>query len=246
MASESDTRSDTPQITWAGLRRAVDLAARDVGEWAGSPMPVHGIPLVVEPRYPFAAALHGYCFDGTPPHATAGGPEPIVHNRWFSHGRMATVYVCSDTPDGPRYPIMLPEWGGPRLSHWITTIGASRAWSADAEDLAVRTLRGLVTPHAHRTYTLTGTFLETSRRSGVTYLFRKLRPTVALRACAGGGTRILAALCLHPIGYYEGTWAGAMVPTDDVLAHLLLMRAEEAKFWAKANHHPSWSAMAGI
>jgi hypothetical protein len=141
---------------------------------------------------------------------------------------------------------MLPEWGGKRLRFWVDTIGASEAWSVAAEVRATETLRGLVTESAWAKYMLTGSFLETSRRSGVTYLFRKLRPTVALRGTKGGDTRILAVLCLHPIGYYEETYAGAMVPTDDVIAHLMLMRGCEPKFWAKANSHPSWSAAAGI
>src|SRR3546814_10910453 len=41
--------------------------------------------------------------------------------------------------------------------------------------------------------------------------------------------RWLCALCLHPIGYYENSWAGAMCPTDDVIAHLMLMRRSEER-----------------
>lgn len=38
--------------------------------------------------------------------------------------------------------------------------------------------------------------------------------------------RIVACLCMHPIGYYADSWAGALCPTDDVITHLLLMRSE--------------------
>lgn len=237
--------------TWDQVRARINGLALASGEWAGAPLPVPGIPLVVEPRYPFAG-LDGYCLDdGEPRWARAGrsgddGPPVRVRNSWYSVPNSATVYVCDDGPGTPVFHVMLPEWGGKRLGYWMGTIGASRAWSVDAEMRAVETLRGLVTPQAWESYVLTGSFLETSRRSGVMYLFRKLRPTIALRGTAAGDTRILAALCLHPIGYYEETWAGVMVPSDDVIAHLMLMRGCEAKFWGKANHHPIWAASAGI
>jgi hypothetical protein len=95
-------------------------------------------------------------------------------------------------------------------------------------------------------YLLIGMFLETSKRSGVTYLFRKLAPTVATKAGPDDEMRVLTTLCLHPIGHYENTPCGVMVPTDDVIAHLLLMRGDEAKFWAKANHHPAWTKAARV
>jgi hypothetical protein len=58
--------------------------------------------------------------------------------------------------------------------------------------------------------------------------------------------RFLAALCLHPIGYYEDSWAGVMAPTDDVVAHLMLCRGDEHMFWRRANQHASWEQQAGI
>ena len=92
-------------------------------------------------------------------------------------------------------------------------------------------------------YLLTGMFLETSKRSGVHYLFRRLRPTVAI---SPSSTKILCTLCLHPIGYYAESWAGAMCPTDDVVAHLMLMRADEPMFWRRANQHAPWRPEAGL
>lgn len=94
---------------------------------------------------------------------------------------------------------------------------------------------------------MTGSFLETSQRSGVTYLFRRLRPTLAMRGSLDGSSvHILAALCLHPIGYYSDSFAGTMVPTDDVCAHLLMMRGDEHHFWRKANHHNIHAASSGL
>ena len=128
----------------------------------------------------------------------------------------------------------------------VNTLGASRAWSVDAELTAMRLLRGLVTPAAYDYYLLTGSFLETSKRSRVTYLFRRLRPTLALREQHDGSSAPIAALCMHPIGYYKDSFAGCMVPTDDVVAHLLMMRGDERKFWAKANHHDLNSPESGL
>lgn len=230
--------------TRSELRAMINTVATEDGEWAGALMPVPGIPLVVEPRYPYK--MDGVCFDGEKPGGkTSPDDDPItVINSWYCVNKSATVYVCRDSTG--LFHLVLPEYGGARLNLWIQTLGASNSWSLEAEEMAVRTLRGLISPHAYRCYCLTGTFLETSKRSKVTYLFRKLRPTIAIRATAAGSTRILATLCLHPIAHFQGTWAGGMVPTDDVIAHLLLMRGDEHRFWKKANHHPVWAASAGI
>jgi hypothetical protein len=51
---------------------------------------------------------------------------------------------------------------------------------------------------------------------------------------------------MHPLGYYGRSWAGCMVPTDDVIAHLLFMRGDEARFWGQCNHHEPWRPEAGL
>lgn len=76
-------------------------------------------------------------------------------------------------------------------------------------------------------------------------VFRKGRPTIAIRQTEEY-SRALCALCLHPIGYYGDTWAGAMCPTDEVIAHLLMMRGSEEKYWANANQHPVDRPAAGV
>ena len=91
----------------------------------------------------------------------------------------------------------------------------------------------------------TNSFLETSKKSNVTYLFRKAKPTIALKS-GDKGVKILTVLCLHPIGHYAETFAGCMVPTDDVIAHLQMMRGDEHKFWSKSNHHESHDITSGI
>lgn len=126
-----------------------------------------------------------------------------------------------------------------RLDYDLRTLGCADAWSLETEEKALECLRSLVTHQQFRQYLLTSSFIERSNRSGVFYMFRRLRPTLALSGNSGR-MRILAALCQHPIAYYQNSWAGAMCPSDDVVAHLALMRGDEAMFWKRSNqHHPS-------
>lgn len=234
---------DSP--TYDEVIQTINLAAAAAGEWSGCPMPVPGIPLRVEPRHPLAEKLNGFRLPGEEPEPTEprGDDEPEVINSWYSHRMSCTVYLARDSKG--YFAAKEPEYGGKKIDFWLKTIGASRAWSLDAEFRAMETLKGYISEAAFRAYVLTNSFLETSKRTKVTYLFRRGRPTVALRA-TNEGMRILTTLCLHPMGMYEGTWAGVMVPTDDVIAHLALMRGDEPKFWGKANHHPHWNANAGF
>jgi hypothetical protein len=39
------------------------------------------------------------------------------------------------------------------------------------------------------------------------------------------------------MGRYDGTFAGVMPPTDEVVADLLAMRGDEHFFWRKSNQH---------
>ena len=81
---------------------------------------------------------------------------------------------------------------------------------------------------------------------GALYVFRKGRPTVVMLPNRKGDFHPSVTLCMHPIAYYQDTFAGGMVPTDDVIAHLLLMRADEANFWRRSNQHPIDRIEAGI
>ena len=122
---------------------------------------------------------------------------------------------------------------------------ASHAWKVEAEFKAMELLSSMITKLSMRRYILTGGFLETSPRSNVTYWFRKNCPTIAM-SDRKGELRVLACLCLHPLAHYDNTFAGAMVPSDDIVAHLTMMRGDERRFWAKANHHPIWSQNSGV
>jgi hypothetical protein len=229
-------------LTWADMKRmAMHATARD-GEWGGAPMLCDHARLVMEPRYPYKG-FHG-----------AGGlkrepcdiTDDVIINSWNCPERGGDVLIWRENGK--------LQWGiyhqGPmqRFQFWFDTFAcaAQEIWSIETEVRAMEKLKSLVTAQAFKCYMLSGMFIETSKRSGVSYLFRKLRPTIAMRPNKSGMMRVLTTLCLHPLGYYENTWAGVMTPTDDVIAHCVLMRGDERKYWAKANHHSVWSASSGI
>ncbi len=128
----------------------------------------------------------------------------------------------------------------------LHTIGVSRCWDYQAELTALEKLITLVPLHLFRYYIMTGTFLERSNRSNVLYVFRRCRPTLAIGTSSLGHPTPLAALCMHPVGFYSGSFGGAMVPTDDVIAHLVFMRADEHGFWKNCNQHSVWIPEAGL
>jgi hypothetical protein len=225
-----------------GLRSALAQIGDEKAEWAGMPMPLSGERLIVEPTFPYAEALN-----------LIGAPEPVpddgtrIRNQWYSARDRCDILIMEK--DGKI------EWGRlpafHHIRHDLRTMGCSSAWGIEQEGKAVQLLGTMLRHNAFKQYLLTGMFIERSRRSGVTYIFRKLKPTVALGAQAGLpdgklGMRILCTLCMHPIAYYEGSWAGAMCPTDDVVAHLSMMRGDEAMFWRRSNQHPPYRPEAGL
>jgi hypothetical protein len=202
-------------------------------------MPLDGKRLVIEPSYPKAAEL-----------AKIGAPPPKgddgwrLRNRWHSRRHGCDILIMER--DG------VISWGKlpamHHLDHDLATLDCLEAWGIEQEAAAMRLLGEKTSHRQFKQYMLTGMFLERSKRSGVFYLFRRLKPTIAL---SSGGhesrdIRILAALCMHPIAYYAGSWAGAMCPTDDVIAHLMLMRADEHMLWKRSNQHPPYRPEAGL
>jgi hypothetical protein len=112
-----------------------------------------------------------------------------------------------------------------------------------SEMKALRQLKKRINPWQFEIYFLSGEFAEVSSRSGCVYVLRKNRPTLAF---GGESHRFLAALCFHPLGYYNNTFAGVMAPTDEVLSHLLYMRADEHGYWRRSNQHPIDSPASGV
>ena len=205
-------------------------------------MPLDGERLIVEPTYPNAEKFMAI---GQAEDDQTDDSDDRLINSW--HSRKLGCDVLLIQHRGRVVLGKLPAYH--HLDQLIRTMGCSAAWGVEQEGRAIQLLGTMLRHRAFKQYLLTGMFLETSARSGVTYLFRKLRPTIAISACAGMPERemkILAALCMHPIGYYRDSWAGAMCPTDDVIAHLALMRGDEAMFWRRCNQHPAYRPEAGI
>jgi hypothetical protein len=240
-----------------GFRRAAALR----NQWAGIPMPLPDFPLVIEPRYPNASAFRTVDEDCEPVENIPRGFT--VRNCFYSHNSRRDVWVWAEAtggrgPEGtePEYTANKDgqfdgriEWGRRgALHHFKLDVGAmyvSPVWGIEQETKAQHTLRELLTEDAFCRYLMTGMFVEQSPRSGIYYFFRRLRPTVAVSG-RDGDMKIIAALCAHPIAYYAGTWAGAMCPTDDVIAHLMMMRGDEAFYWRRCNQHPAYRPEAGL
>lgn len=229
-----------PEDNFAGIRNGLRRVSEKLEEWAGIPMPLDGERLVVEPTYPKAADLMKIG------RAKSGDEDQddgwTVRNEFWSTKLRSTIIVAQ-SPEGRVTFGVRP--GLHHFVHDLSTLGCADAWGIEQEATAMGLLASLVEPRKFRQYMLTGMFLERSLRSGVTYMFRRLKPTVAI-VPHGEETRILCALCMHPIGYYAGSWAGAMCPTDDVIAHLSLMRGDEPMYWRRANQHPAYLPEAGL
>lgn len=240
-----DALLDGTDDGWEHIRQAVIKFAGQDGNWAGYPLPIKHARLVVEPRHPLQS-LQGATLADREDKSEAPADFTLV-NSWDDYSRDRTVYIFREA-DGRITKAVLPHsWVGKRAKFVLDTMAATQAWSVRAEFTALERLKSLVTRTAFRYYLLSGVFIESSKRSNAFYIFRKCRPTLAfVPTLDGENTKLLAALCLHPIGYYENTFAGSMVPTDDVIAHLLMMRGDERKFWAKCNQHDCRQIEAGL
>lgn len=228
---------------YSALRNGLRRVAEDRDEWSGIPMPLEAAHLVIEPTYPKAAELMAIGGSDTdPPPGTEPQAKVRVRNSFWSMHRRSEVVVY-EKPDGKVTYGLVP--GFHHLDQLLRTLGCSDAWGIEQEKNALDLLGTLIRHRAFKQYLLTGSFLESSKRSGVTYFFRKLRPTIAMHD-VNGYMRVMCALCMHPLAYYEDSWAGAMTPTDDVIAHLMLMRGDEAMFWRRCSQHPAWRPQAGI
>lgn len=217
---------------YAALRADLHQVAQERGDWAGIPIPMNeadGLPLVIEPSYPMAEMLMQIGRKKPKADEPAGDFE-IVNSFWSRTWRCEIV-MFKDR-DGRVRHVKIPNChAGEKI---LNVLNAEVAWGIEQEAAAVQTLGTLLRHHNFKQYLMTGSFLERSPRSNLMYIFRKLRPTLVMHE-KGEEMRWLCALCLHPIGYYDNSWAGAMCPTDDVIAHLMLMRGDEHMYWKRAN-----------
>jgi hypothetical protein len=221
----------------AEVRNRIRLIADHVGEYAGIPLALEGEELVVEPSYRFAPV-----FEPKERERDIDDDSPLLRSAFALTARRGAVYIFEDKSGRVVAHMFAP---GNSLKLQLHTMGVSAAWGIEQEHNALTLLATLIPHGKFRQYLLAGAFLETSKRSGVTYMFRKLRPTLALRD-DGGQIRCLAALCQHPIAFYSNSYAGSMCPTDDVVAHLQQMRSDEHFFWRRSNQHQADAPEAGL
>jgi len=221
------------------LRDRLQMVAAERDEWAGFPMPLEGERLIIEPSYPYAEAMSAINAEKPNPEDTGWR----VRNTFWSTRHRCDVVVMQEA-DGSISRAYLHRRS---LDLEMRTMACSEAWGIEQEQRALQLLGTMLNHLMFKRYLLTGMFMETSKRSGVTYIFRRLRPTVALRANLGKGVvKILCALCQHPVGLYADSFAGAMCGTDDVIAHLALMRGDEKMFWKRSSQHAPSRPEAGL
>lgn len=233
----------TEEITWDMVRQGLREISKKDENWAGCPLPITGIKLVIEPRYP-NQGLNGFALEREKDEEYEAVMDRKYDSKEKAHfiryhpGKKEHLGVQIGEDGKLRVVWRLPHTQHQAaLTRLMDTMLASQAWDHNAEVKAQEKLFSLVSGHQFVQYSMTGAFVERSKRSQVLYVFRRCGTTLALRHDADFSIRVLAALCLHPVGYYEQTHAGCLVPTDDVIAHLLMVRGAEHKFWAQANHH---------
>jgi hypothetical protein len=251
MADEPKLEIGKDLLTYDQISRYIAQSSIENEDWSGMPVPVIGLKLVIEPRYKHKG-LSDFQWDQ---YYDQDGLRHVVEkerrpkpsefrtiNSWWNAAYQTDIAVLQDKQGRAQLGLRLES----RLSFTLRTLQAAAVWPVEAEQKSQRRLATLIPADMFDLYLLTGHFAETSKRSHLTYLFRRGRPTIVYREIEEESIYPLCALCLHPIGYYADSWAGVMCPTDEVIAHLLMMRGSEEKFWANANQHPLDHPAAGL
>lgn len=215
-------------------RERLKRIATFADEYAGIPMTFKGQECVIHPSYRFAKIFNDK--------SMKQGTGPKIINRW-RHVQGYDVNICHRSTGKAYVEKSVPPSGARMM---FAVLEVSKAWTMQCEERALEKLSEMIKPHLFDAYRLTGSFLETSKRSGLTYIFRRLRPTVVLTPHRSDEMEVLCCLCLHPMGYYKNSWGGVMVPTDEVIAHLCLMRGDEAEYWKQANQIAAWRTESGL
>lgn len=252
-----------PELTWTDLRRAIARMCEERG-WH------HGVPimsstdssrsLVLAKGCPLSD-IHGH---DVPVNLVGGSSVHVCRSEDID------AYENGDCPEdvnywipSPRAYVVMRKRGKAKVGRVDLTedrfnmfvrslLCQAGAADSNAELTAMIALKGRINQNQWDAYILGNAFPETSKRSGVTYIFRKGRPTIAMRCrpCTDGQPgetrRFLAALCSHPLAWYQGTHVGSYPPSDEVLAHLLMMRADEHRYWRECNQHGLTEINAGI
>lgn len=180
-----------------------------------------------------------------------------IHNSWNMLGDKEVCIVDA----GPELGIIALQspHAGNRLRKIMDAVGLRHGMAIDAETefRAMDSLKKRINRGQWNTYVLCGAFLERSPRSDIHYVFRKGLPTLAVSFHGNKlrdsidqgddkGGRVLCALCLHPVGYFQGSHVGLMTPTDEVITHLLMMRGDEHRYWGSCGQWSCIDPRAGV
>jgi len=250
------TQQEMP--TWEQLRANIHALAKERG-WH------HGVPIMsaTDPTRKVVLAkgcplsdVHGHgkpVSINAPPGSFVCNHEDISEtdyketvSSWLMPARGVEIYKRGTKYYAEKY--NLSKW---RLDIFIKSMmcGAG-AVDAEAEFRAMISLFKRINQNQRDAYMITGAFPESSPKSGVTYILRKGLPTIAIKCTprpeGGENQKFLAALCIHPLGWYHGTHVGVCPPSDEVLGVLLQIRADEHGLWKRAHHLPIDDPMAGI
>jgi len=173
------------------------------------------------------------------------------HRHWLSarqwKGSFWEVVVFKNKLTGKSRMQLIPFDHNLERYNMMVDTGVKRACYTlpEAELTARRRLFKALTQMQQDQYINIDGFVETGR-SGLKYLLRKNRPTLVNRVNTDGTEKLLCALCLHPIAYYTESWAGVLPPSDELLAHLLMIRSDEHFYWRKANQIPIGFPTSGV
>jgi hypothetical protein len=178
-----------------------------------------------------------------------------LHRYWQSSskykGSFQQVWIWRNKKDGTYRSEISPFSQSKQRAQMLMTTCMIRAKCnfVESENIARERLLRELDDRQQKQYILTDSFIETGR-SGVLYVLRRNRPTLALRSCRTQGKEneadLLCALCMHPLAYYTGSWAGVMPPSDEILAHLLHIRSDEHRYWKVCNQHRPSSHLSGL
>lgn len=239
------------QMSWKDVHQLVGEIGDRHGCEYGVPIPTpdydHGgvHDVVMARRTPLRLLTHTRQYQTEMAETLSIQLNMATRNSWERCGD--TSYAILNTEDGPI--IYSEPMAGNRLRKFMATYSVRNDAShltVEAEMKAMESLKGKISNGQYRSYVLNGAFNERSKRSNIYYVFRKGYPTIALSFSGSKTGRVLCCLCLHPFGYYRGTWAGMMTPTDEVIAALLMMRGNEPKFWARSGQWPAYDPRSGL
>ena len=250
----ADALHEGREIAWDEFWQELNAIGEDHGCDCGIPFPVltsqgrnDEYPLVLANRSPLQIVAANQRVASTEAEDRLQRTLRFrTRNSWHRVGDVTWCVV--DTEQGS---YAYPEWhAGVRLRKIMAAmeVRTSTQHSVEAEEKALQSLRSKINEQQYKTYFLNGDFVERSVRSDIYYMFRKGKPTLALsfHGDRNKGGRVIAALCMHPMGYYAYTHVGLMCPTDEVIAALLMMRGSEHKFWAKSGQWSAWDVRSGI